>query len=93
MVLGSKIDKNKAPFITEIRKTKKYCIISPHIIRALASEQGVYLGQIKTEDKSNEIKAIPKLLNSISIDNCTITIDAMGYQTEIIETIRNNQTN
>ena len=67
--------------------------VSPHIITALASEQGLCLGQIKTEDKSNEITAIPKLLNSISIENCTITIDAMGCQTEIIETVRNNQAN
>tara|TARA_R110002033_G_C3851883_1_gene235695 strand:- start:151 stop:1287 length:1137 start_codon:yes stop_codon:yes gene_type:complete len=67
--------------------------ISPHIISALASEQGLCLGQIKVEDKSNEITAIPKLLNSLSIENCTITIDAMGCQTEIIKTIRSNQAN
>ena len=41
------------------------------------------LGQVKVEDKSNEIKAIPALLNLLDITGCIITIDAMGTQTEI----------
>ncbi|WP_185956464.1 ISAs1 family transposase [Changchengzhania lutea] len=67
--------------------------VSPHIITALASEQGLCLGQIKTDDKSNGITAIPELLNTISIENRTITIDAMGCQTEIVETARSNRAN
>jgi predicted transposase YbfD/YdcC len=41
------------------------------------------LGQVKTDDKSNEITAIPELLNLIDIKGCTVTIDAMGCQTDI----------
>jgi predicted transposase YbfD/YdcC len=41
------------------------------------------LGQVKTDDKSNEITAIPELPNLLDIKGCTVTIDAMGCQTEI----------
>lgn len=45
------------------------------------------LGQLKTEQKSNEITAIPELLKVLDIKGCTITIDAMGCQREIAKTI------
>ena len=43
------------------------------------------LGQKKVEEKSNEITAIPQLLDAIQVKGCVITIDAMGTQTEIAE--------
>jgi predicted transposase YbfD/YdcC len=54
-----------------------------HIVSAWASEEGIALGQIATEEKSNEITAIPLLLEHIALTNAVITIDAMGCQKEI----------
>jgi predicted transposase YbfD/YdcC len=62
--------------------------ISPmHLVSAFASEQGITLGQVKTADKSNEITAIPELLDLLDIAGSTITIDAMGCQSKIVEKI------
>lgn len=60
---------------------------SLHMVSAWASENKLMLGQVKVEDKSNEIKAIPALLNLLDITGCIITIDAMGTQTEIAKQI------
>lgn len=54
-----------------------------HMVSAWANRAGLSLGQVKTEEKSNEITAIPALLELLEIKNCIITIDAMGCQTEI----------
>jgi predicted transposase YbfD/YdcC len=54
-----------------------------HIVSAWASEQGIALGQVATEEKSNEITAIPELLKQIELARTLITIDAMGCQREI----------
>lgn len=58
-----------------------------HIVSAWASEEGIALGQVATDDKSNEITAIPKLLEQISLSGTIVTIDAMGCQKEIVEQI------
>lgn len=58
-----------------------------HIVSAWASEQGITLGQIATDEKSNEITAIPQLLEQIDLQNRIVTIDAWGYQKKIIEQI------
>lgn len=58
-----------------------------HIVSAWASEEGLALGQIATEEKSNEITAIPQLLDQIDLANALITIDAMGCQKEIARKI------
>ncbi len=58
-----------------------------HMVSAWASENHVVLGQIKVAEKSNEITAIPKLLEILEITGCIITIDAMGCQKEIAEKI------
>lgn len=58
-----------------------------HIVSAWASEDGVALGQVATEEKSNEITAIPQLLKQIELSNTLITIDAMGCQKEIAREI------
>ena len=58
-----------------------------HMVSAWSTENSVVLGQEKTEEKSNEITAIPKLLNILDIKNCIVTIDAMGTQKKIAEQI------
>lgn len=58
-----------------------------HMVSALVREDGVTLGQVKTEEKSNEITAIPALLSSLCIAGATVSIDAMGCQREIARTI------
>ncbi len=59
-----------------------------HLVTAWSSENGLTLGQIACEDKSNEITAIPELLKLLSLRGCTVTIDAMGCQKEIAAEIR-----
>lgn len=58
-----------------------------HLVSAWASEHRLLLGQVKVEHKSNEITAIPALLELLDITGCIITIDAMGTQTEIAKQI------
>jgi predicted transposase YbfD/YdcC len=58
-----------------------------HIVSAWASEEGIALGQVATEAKSNEITAIPVLLRQIELTDTLLTIDAMGCQKEIARTI------
>ena len=58
-----------------------------HIVSAWASEEGIALGQVATEEKSNEITAIPELLKQIELTDSLITIDAMGCQKEIARDI------
>ncbi len=59
-----------------------------HLVSAWACEQGLVLGQVSTHKKSNEIEAIPRLLNMIAIENSIVTIDAMGCQKAIAKQIR-----
>jgi predicted transposase YbfD/YdcC len=60
-----------------------------HMVSAWCSDNGgLVVGQIKTETKSNEITAIPDLLQLLAIKGCIVTIDAMGCQTTIAEQIR-----
>jgi predicted transposase YbfD/YdcC len=54
-----------------------------HVVSAWASQNNIVLGQLATEEKSNEITAIPKLLETMSVKGCVITIDAMGCQKDI----------
>lgn len=58
-----------------------------HLVSAWASEEGIALGQVATDAKSNEITAIPLLLTQIDLPNTIITIDAMGCQKDIVEQI------
>jgi predicted transposase YbfD/YdcC len=58
-----------------------------HIVSAWAAEEGIALGQIATDSKSNEITAIPKLLEQIDLSKTIVTIDAMGCQKDIVEQI------
>lgn len=54
-----------------------------HMVSAWSSENGICPGQIKTGEKSNEITAIPELIDNLELSGCTVTIDAMGCQTAI----------
>lgn len=58
-----------------------------HLVSAWSSEYRLVLGQVKVADKSNEITAIPALLELLDIAGCIITIDAMGTQTAIASQI------
>ena len=58
-----------------------------HMVSAWATQNRVVLGQVKTEEKSNEITAIPRLLELLHIKGATVTIDAMGCQKEIAHKI------
>lgn len=62
-----------------------------HIVSAWFSETGMVLGQVKTTEKSNEITAIPELLDILDIAGYIVTIDAMGTQKEIAEKIIKNK--
>jgi predicted transposase YbfD/YdcC len=64
-----------------------------HLVSAFASELGIVLGQLKTEEKSNEITAIPELLDLLDIVGAIVTIDAMGCQSKIVETIVEKKAN
>jgi predicted transposase YbfD/YdcC len=66
------------------KKKRKAAI---HMVSAFAAENGVVLGQRKTVDKSNEITAIPALLDLLDVKGCIVTIDAMGCQEKIAEKI------
>lgn len=71
-IRGAKCKGKKSPF---------------HMVSAWASANNLVLGQVKVSEKSNEITAIPKLLELISVKGCTVTIDAMGCQQEIASKI------
>ncbi len=57
------------------------------MVSAWATENHLVLGQVRVDDKSNEITAIPELLRLIEIEDCIVTIDAMGCQKKIAERI------
>jgi predicted transposase YbfD/YdcC len=58
-----------------------------HMVSAWAVRNRLILGQVKTEDKSNEITAIPELLKTLDLKGCVVTTDAMGCQKEIAKQI------
>lgn len=62
-----------------------------HIVSAWASANGITLGQEKVDEKSNEITAMPALIDALDLAECIITIDAMGCQKKIVEAIIKNK--
>lgn len=58
-----------------------------HMVSAWSNDAGVSLGQIRTEEKSNEITAIPELIEAILVRGMVVTIDAMGCQENIVKHI------
>src|SRR5919205_3106275 len=59
-----------------------------HLVSAWASGRGLALGQREVDGKSNEIAAIPELLDVLRLDGCIVTLDAMGCQKAIAQRIR-----
>lgn len=70
-----------------IRGAKANGISPIHMVSAWACESNLVLGQLKVEEKSNEITAIPNLIESLALEGTTVTIDAMGCQTKIAQKI------
>jgi predicted transposase YbfD/YdcC len=71
-----------------IRQASRMCEDNPiHLVSAWAGNNELVLGQIKTEEKSNEITAIPSLLEALYLKGATVTIDAMGCQKDIVAKI------
>lgn len=66
------------------KKDKKAAI---HMVSAFAARQRLVLGQVKVDEKSNEIVAIPRLLEMMAIEGAIITLDAMGCQRDIAQSI------
>ncbi len=58
-----------------------------NVVSAWASEASVVLGQVKCEEKSNEVTAIPELLKILDLEDCVVTIDAIGCQKETVKQI------
>ena len=65
--------------------------VAIHMVSAFAAGQRLVLGQVKVAEKSNEIIAIPKLLDMLAIDGAIVTIDAMGCQRDIAQKIIDKQ--
>ena len=59
-----------------------------HVVSAWVAEHQITLGQLATEEKSNEITAIPELIDMLDIEGSTVTVDAMGCQKQIAAKIR-----
>ena len=62
-----------------------------HMVSAWASANRLVLGQVKVDERSNEITAIPELLDTLDVSGCTVTVDAMGCQKEIASKIINRR--
>lgn len=71
----------------QARRTKDSTKKPLHVVSAFSHECGLVMGQLACEEKSNEITAIPKLLEMLDIKGCIVTIDAMGTQKEIAKKI------
>ena len=63
------------------------------MVSAWSAANGISLGQVKVDDKSSEITAIPLLINSLELSGCIVTIDAMGCQKDITQTIIGHDAN
>ena len=75
----------------QARRTKDAKKKPLYVVSAFSAEYGLVIGQLACEEKSNEITAIPKLLEMLEIKGCIVTIDAMGTQTEIAKAIRDKE--
>lgn len=75
----------------QARRTKDAKKKPLYVVSAFSAEHGLVIGQLACEEKSNEITAIPKLLEMLEIKGCIVTIDAMGTQTEIAKAIRDKE--
>jgi hypothetical protein len=74
-----------------IRGSKNGAHKAYHVVSAFVSENRITLGEIKTEEKSNEITAVPELLDMLSLEGAIVTADAMSCQTKIVAKITEKQ--
>nr|WP_294503897.1 ISAs1 family transposase [uncultured Rhodopila sp.] len=74
-----------------VRRSKSTGKAAIHMVSAFAARQRLVLGQVKVAEKSNEIMAIPKLLEMLAIEGAIITIDAMGCQRDIAQKVIDNK--
>jgi len=70
------------------RRTGKVDATPLHLVSAFAADAGLVLGQRATAQKSNEKTAIPELLATLALEGCIVTLDAMGTQANIAQSIR-----
>lgn len=70
-----------------LKRCKKRGGKTPYIVNAWADAHGIVLGEVKTDEKSNEITAIPEILRLLELEGCTVTIDAAGCQKTIMRQI------
>ena len=70
-----------------LRRCRKRGGRTPYIVNAWADADGIVLGEVKTDEKSNEIAAIPELLKLLDLEGCIVTIDAAGCQKTIMRQI------
>ena len=75
-----------------IRGSKSESHRAYHVVSAFAAENQLVLGELVTEEKSNEITAVPELLDSLNIESSIITADAMSCQKEIVKKIQEGGT-
>jgi len=70
-----------------MRGTARKGLSAVHMISAWSSRHGITLSAIESKGKKNEIETIPDVIDSLCVENATITIDAMGCQTEVAKKI------
>lgn len=70
-----------------IRGSKRKDIKASHVLNAFATQRGLVLAQLKVDGKTNEITAIPEILDNLQVDDTVISIDAMGCQKKIASKI------
>jgi len=80
IAVDGKTIRNSSDYFTKSKAT--------HIVTAFSAENDIILGQLRTAEKSNEITAIPELLDTLVLKGCIITTDAMGCQTAITKKIQ-----
>lgn len=65
----------------------------PYIVSAYLADIGISIGQVKVDEKSSEVTAIPELIELLDIEGCIITIDAIGATKKIMDQIKENKGN
>lgn len=70
-----------------IRGSKSLNATAAHVVTAWSGANSVSLGQLRVDDKSNELDAIPKLLEMLFLEGCIVTIDAAGCHTKVVKAI------
>ena len=70
-----------------VKRGKKRGGKTPYIVNAWSAACGIVLGEVKVDEKSNEIPAIPEVLKTLGLEGCVVTVDAAGCQKNILRQI------